>query len=950
MQAHINLLDGNNDLNKSMNINLKKVIIFSLTILLNLSFFPVTSINATLKEDNLGLAREFQKRAALNNDGLIGQELDLSNKELGALKIKKLETRSEQLNLEKELQGNSVRTKLNYVSGEILVKYRSDKINLQTISGRDAASSFISSRSLEKKEDLRKSNISVLKIKDAKTVEQKIAELKNEPNVEYVEPNYIYPWSSISPNDSSFSLQWALNNIITTTADVSAPEAWDIATGSKAVIVGVLDSGVAYHHPDLINNMWDGSSGCKDESNQNISCPNHGWDFVTPDNDPNDDENHGTHVAGIIGAEGNNAEGVTGVNWNVKLMALKVGDYRGAIAGDVVKAIDFAINNNVKIINASFSGSSFSTPQYDAINRFKAAGGIFVTAAGNKSTNNESVHSYPSDYSLDNIISVAATDQNDALADFSNYGATSVDVGAPGVNIYSTVAGTNVFDEDFEGDAYKVTDGGITQSNWGIDNNGSSKVAYSDNYNYPYESSAYTWLMQKEALDLSGDNVSGANMSFTIWCDTPSSATFDDYIFTTYYSNGVWHDSTKYNEDKIYADGGSSWTDGGHLGYYKNYTENISNYLTNDFKFSFDWHTNSTIDYNWGCTIDDIKITKYFDGSNKEYDYKDGTSMAAPHVAGLAALIEGYNPSLTYSQVKNTILTTGDSLASLSGKTVSGKRINAQRALQAVNPAKAITAFSFVAPAVTGVIDETTHTIAVTVPFGTNVTALAPTIATSTGATVSPASGVAQDFTNPVIYTVTAANGSTQTYVVTVTVASATNHTISGTIKYYDGVKVIPNATVILENSIGTQIASTTTDVNGAYQFAGVTSGGDYVVRVIKTDNAFGLTSADQIKIGRHIVGLELFSIIYKNIAGDVNNSLGLTSADQIKIGRFIVGLDSNLPSGAWKFYSSNVVLTTANYLTVGLTRTFTNLIADMPSQDFVGIKMGDVNNSWVNN
>jgi len=97
-------------------------------------------------------------------------------------------------------------------------------------------------------------------------------------------------------------------------------------------------------------------------------------------------------------------------------------------------------------------------------------------------------------------------------------------------------------------------------------------------------------------------------------------------------------------------------------------------------------------------------------------------------------------------------------------------------------------------------------------------------------------------------------------------------------------------------------------------------------------------------------VGLELFSTIYKTIAADVNNSLGLSSADQIKIGRFIVGLDSNLPSGAWKFYSSNAVLTTANYLTVGLTRTFTNLTADMPSQDFVGIKMGDVNNSWVNN
>ncbi|MDO8505745.1 MAG: ice-binding family protein [bacterium] len=184
----------------------------------------------------------------------------------------------------------------------------------------------------------------------------------------------------------------------------------------------------------------------------------------------------------------------------------------------------------------------------------------------------------------------------------------------------------------------------------------------------------------------------------------------------------------------------------------------------------------------------------------------------------------------------------------------------------------------------------------------------------------------------------------------TVIISAPATHTISGTIKYYDGVKVVPNATVTLEDALGTQVATTTTDANGFYQFVGVDSGGDYVIRISKSDNASGLSSNDQIKIGRHIVGLEIFSTIYKNIAGDVNNSGGLTSNDQIKIGRFIVGLDSNLPSGAWKFYASGTTLTTANYLTVGLTRAFTNLTVDTPSQDFVGIKMGDVNNSWINN
>lgn len=932
-----------------MNINLKKVIIFSLTILLNLSFFPVASINATLKEDNLSSAREFQKRAALNNDGQIGQEVDLSNKKLGALKIKKLETKSEQLNLEKELQSNSVQTKSNYVFGEILVKYRSNKINLQTISGRDAASSFISSRFLEKKEDLRKSNISVLRIKEAKTVEQKIAELKNDPNIEYAEPNYKRYPASINTNDTSRGLLWGLDNTGqpvngisgTNDADIDAPEAWAIseATTSAPVIVAIIDSGVAYNHPDLAANMWDGTS-CKNDYGVVIpgGC-NHGYDYEDGDNTPlPTTSSHGTHIAGIIAAIKNNGKGIIGVAPQAKIMAIKYG-YN--IASEV-KAIDFAIQNGAKIINASFTGTNFSSSELDAINRFKNAGGIFVAAAGNDSTNNDgSIHFYPSDYNLSNIISVAATDQNDALASFSNYGVTSVDVGAPGGEhpnsndgvIYSAVVDTNFLNEDFEGVVPPSIGNKFTQdldSTWGTIKSGDITFIASDYANWgSYQNDIYSRLYSP-TINLNGK--SNSYLNFVIGCSTESG----------YDSLGLWF----YN--------GLTWelidVFSGEVMEVKNY--NLSNYVNSNFRFRFTWLTDLSVN-STGCLLDDISVVYYSNGSDEKYGWKDGTSMAAPYVAGLAALIEGYNPSLTATKVKQIILDSGDLISGpmgLVGKTVTGKRINAQKALQAANPAKAITAFSFTNPVATSTINETAHTIAVTVPYGTNVTALVPTIATSTGASVSPASGVAQNFTNPVTYTVTAADSSTQTYIVTVTIAPAINHSISGTIKYYDGVKVIPNAAVILENSIGIQIASTTTDVNGAYQFAGVTSGGDYVVRVIKSDNALGLTSADQIKIGRHIVGLELFSTIYKTIAGDVNNSLGISSADQIKIGRFIVGLDSNLPSGAWKFYASNAVLTTANYLTVGLTRAFTNLIADMPSQDFVGIKMGDVNNSWVNN
>ena len=591
--------------------------------------------------------------------------------------------------------------KLNYVEGEVLVKFKERKINLEQSSGRTKAKQFAVSKNLDKKEDIRKSNISVLKIKDAKTVEEKIAELKNDPDVEYVEPNYIQPWTSTTPNDTNFSELWGLH-------DIDAPEAWDVFTGSDSVVVAVLDTGVAYNHPDLINNMWDGTV-CKNENNQTISCPNHGWDYTSPDNDPIDDNGHGTHVAGTIGAQGNNSIGVTGVNWNVKLMALKVGNYAGAITGDVVKAIDFAINNNVKIINASFAGSE-STAQYDAINRFRQAGGIFIAASGNGEEYGDSnlgddheneMHKYPCDYDLDNIICVAATNQNDELADFSDYGADSVDVGAPGVEIYSTMAGSIIFSEDFESvaEGYNIgqfTSGGITTNWWGAGNNCCSKVIYTDYFvkkyapTYSYESNANTWLISNP-INFSSSNIKGATLSFDIWCDTPSAPNiWQDYIQTTYY-NGVWNNGKKYDEDKIKLEGGNILFDSNYIGYHKEYTEDISNYLSNDFKFSFDWTTDSSVDYNLGCTIDNIKIIKYTDESAENYDYMGGTSMAAPHVAGLAALIWGYKPELSYSEIRDVILETGDDLDFLDGKTTTGKRINAFNALNSLSEAPIIT-------------------------------------------------------------------------------------------------------------------------------------------------------------------------------------------------------------------------------------------------------------------
>jgi len=791
-------------------------------------------------------------------------------------------------NILPEKSNQSGTVKKDYVEGEILVKYKSDKINLDTSSGRAVALNFSNSKSLENKEDLRKNNISVLKIKDAKTVEQKIAELKNDPNIEYAEPNYKRYPSTINTNDTYRNQLWGLDNTGQTVnavagtndSDIDAPEAWAINEGaSSSVVVAVIDSGVAYNHPDLLANMWDGTN-CKNENGNTLGGCNHGYDYENGDKTPlPTSDYHGTHVAGIIAAVKNNSKGIIGVAPNAKIMAIKF----GWDTASEVKAIDFAIQNGAKVINASFSGS-YSQSESDAINRFKTAGGIFVAAAGNEGSNNESIHSYPSDYNLDNIISVAATDQNDNLASFSNYGVTSVDVGAPGTNIYSTVASvsdTNQLDESFNNvTEFSIPNGWTQNGAWGVYDRTLDwgplwgKVLYGD-LNYPYLNNANT-IVTGPTINLSG--VTEGLIDFWATCDTEYITNgWADYMQLEYSSDGINFyvppdpyfgsagDGFRWDEATFdLLNGDPSDATGNAVYHYKDIII-PANYLTSNFKFRFRWVTNASDNSYDGCTIDDVKVIKRVvsNGSDEQYGYADGTSMAAPHVAGLAALIEGYNPNLTTAQVKNIILTTGDNKASLSGKTVSGKRINAQKALQAATP--------------------------------------------------------------------------------------VSNYTISGTIKYYDGIKTVSSTTVILENDIGTQIATTTTNASGTYQFVGVASGGNYVVRASKSDNASGLSGNDQNKIGRHIVGLELFNTIYKNIAGDVNNSGTLTGNDQNKIGRFIVGLDSNLPSGAWKFYSSDAVLTTLNYLTDGLIRIYTNLIANMSNQDFVGVKMGDVNNSWVN-
>jgi hypothetical protein len=214
------------------------------------------------------------------------------------------------------------------------------------------------------------------------------------------------------------------------------------------VVVAVLDTGADWDHEDLTDNIWNNDDEAEngvDSDSNGYEDDIRGWDFVNDDNDPDDDHvgtYHGTHVSGTIGAEGDNGIGMTGVNWSVSIVPLKILDANGdGFVSDEIVAIDYAIANGANVINASFSGGSYSQFEYNAIRDARDAGVLFVAAAGNDGADNGHVPAYPASYDLDNIIAVAATDQNDDLASFSNFGATAVDITAPGVWIYSTTAG-----------------------------------------------------------------------------------------------------------------------------------------------------------------------------------------------------------------------------------------------------------------------------------------------------------------------------------------------------------------------------------------------------------------------------------------------------------------------------------------------------------------------------
>ena len=264
------------------------------------------------------------------------------------------------------------------------------------------------------------------------------------------QPNYVYHLADTTPNDPSYAAQYGLQKI-------QAPLAWDTTTGSSAVVVAVIDTGILYTHEDLAANMWHNpgeipANGVDDDGDGYVDDV-YGIDTANNDADPLDDFGHGTHVAGIVGAVGNNATGGAGVNWQVRLMALKMFDQHGdGTSATAIAAFQYVImmkrrGVNVRVTNNSWGGDP-EAPAFDqalksAFDAAAAADILNVCAAGNFNTNSDATPFYPASYDSPHIVSVAASDSSDQRAGFSNYGATTVDLAAPGVSILSTYNGGN---------------------------------------------------------------------------------------------------------------------------------------------------------------------------------------------------------------------------------------------------------------------------------------------------------------------------------------------------------------------------------------------------------------------------------------------------------------------------------------------------------------------------
>jgi subtilisin family serine protease len=575
----------------------------------------------------------------------------------------------------------------NFVAGEVIVVYKS---NAYPVSQRSL------SRASKEKIIAKTSGPRIVRLKLSKEqdVINTVERYRDDPGVLFAQPNYIYRAAATIPDDNYYDELWAVDNTGQTLSspsyirnnpglegkDLDLEKVWDQITDCSSVTIAVLDSGINISHEDLVSNLWDGSSSCKDSSGNDIiaGCPNHGWDFVDNDNDPTDVHGHGTHVAGIIGAVGNNGMGTTGVCWNASVMGIRVLDSTATGSTvELIEGINFAVANGAKIINMSLTGLVYDPALDLAISNAREKGVVVIVAAGNEGKNNNGGEvAYPCNFDHDNIVCVAAIDQSYVLANFSNWGSTSVDLGAPGTNIMGLWAGTGATIEDDFSSGW-TSNGGWTYdgSNCDMDslvNPADWCTSSSPNYLDNSDERAY------KSFDLS--TVDYAYMDFGISLDIRTGDFFNINMKDT---------------------GGDPFSGGvGLLGLYLD-AHTYGEFVPLSFDLTGCATTNCSIGFQlisdsnnnpdeYGFAIIGFRIHT-LSINNASYKMMSGTSFASPYVAGIAAMIMSYNPDYRYSDVIRAMKEGGEQTDSLSEKTVTGKAINAWESLIYIQPPSELT-------------------------------------------------------------------------------------------------------------------------------------------------------------------------------------------------------------------------------------------------------------------
>jgi subtilisin family serine protease len=553
-----------------------------------------------------------------------------------------------------------------FVAGELIVQFRP---GVQSAARRDALGSARVADSLGAP------GLTLVRLAEGSSVRASAAALARDPRVAFAEPNYLRRYAQIPPNDALYSQLWGLNQA--SDFDIDAPEAWATTTGSDQVVVGVIDSGVAYDHPDLAGNMW---------SHPVSGAP--GRDFVEDDDTPLDYNGHGTHVAGTVGAVGNNMIGVTGVNQDVAIMALRAG-HNELEDADILQAINYACANGADVVNGSFGGPDKAQALANAIKSVPCRNTLFVFAAGNDgvnlTNNTRATNAYPCEYhrapphgfSALNVVCVGASTRGDLLSGFSNRGPRSVHLTAPGGNTtsaasqqirstwpgYETVWGPDDMETAGTWDD-QINVGNPLASSWdhraGPATSGTSALSDSPGQ---YVNNALTTIRNMTAIDLSGEL--GCLIDYEARITTEPG--FDWF--------GIFAGTTTLTEDAEIA----AWT---------GTTEGVFVLLTSDLtqfdgepavyvRFFLD--SDETIRRD-GAYVDDV-LVKCLQANGEDYEAIQGTSMASPHVAGVAALLLAAEPALTVAKLKNAILKGVDKKAAFANRVSTGGRLNADKSI-----------------------------------------------------------------------------------------------------------------------------------------------------------------------------------------------------------------------------------------------------------------------------